>query len=80
MAKFKNKKEDNAILKHFLVEGYFWICQVQVDDNETCNVKLSSIFKSDLRSCLKALLRSDLNILLNLTVLNALLLLKANMN
>ena len=42
MAKFKNKKEENAILKHFLVEGDFWICQVQVDDDQTCGVKLSS--------------------------------------
>ena len=42
MDKFKNKKEKNAILKHFLVEGDFWICQVWVDDDPTCGVKLSS--------------------------------------
>ena len=42
MEKFKNKKEENAILKHFLVERDFWICQVQVNDDQTCDVKLSS--------------------------------------
>ena len=42
MDNFKNKKEENGILKHFLVEGDFWMCEVQVEDDQTCGVELSS--------------------------------------